>query len=497
MAIVKSNNTQWQAAREQSFGVLPGAPSWLTLEPNSLTKWGAEIGKVTRNPINKNRQRRKGATTDLDSAAGLDADLTMEHLIEFAEGFVFASFAHTGGTGQASFVVTGVTATGYTFAANGNLATDTLIYARGFTNAANNGLKLVAAASIATEIKAAGLVVEAAIPSAQNVSVDVAGFQGAVGDIQIDANGDLIATALNFTTKGLTVGQFIWVGGAVGGANAFATAANRGFARIIAIAAGKLTLDKSAAVWTIDAGAGKNIHVYWGRYLRNVAIDHASYLTRSWTIEAVFPNLQNPGPGDMYQYASGNYADELSFHLPLADKAGVSIGLVGKDTAVPTTVRATNASTGRVPVQTAAFNTSADIARLIVTEVDETGISTYFKELNLMIRNNVSPEKVLGTLGAIDMNTGDFEIDIEAKLVFSNYQVIDAIRANRTVTMHFALRNDDGGFMVDLPSMTIEGGDLDLPENESATVTMNAKTFQDPILGTSLSMSLFPYLPAA
>lgn len=495
MAIVKSNNTQWAAAREQTFGVLPGSPSWLQLEPNGITRWGAEITKVTRNPINKSRQRRKGATVDLDSGVGLDTDLTMEHLIEFAEGFAFASYAHPGGTGVASFVVTAVTATGYTVAAAGDLAERTLIYGRGHVNAANNGLKMVGAASIATEIKTAGLVAEAAIPASQNAHVDVAGVAGAAADLEIDVNGDLISTLLDFTTLDLTVGQFIWIGGDAA-LNRFAIAANRGLARITAIAANKLTLDKTTNVLAVDDGAAKEIHIYYGRYLRNVAVDHASYLIRSYTVEGVFPQL-GVGPVDMYQYASGNYCDELAFALPLADKAGLAIGLVGKDTAVPTTVRATDANAPRVPVRTAAFNTTADIARLIVMETDETGISTYFKDLNLTIRNGVSPEKVLGTLGAIDMNTGDLEVDIEATLVFSNHEVIEAVRENRTVTMHFGLRNDDGGFVVDLPSMTIEGGELDLPENESVTVSMNAMAHQDAVLGTSFSLSLFPYMPAS
>jgi hypothetical protein len=48
--------------------------------------------------------------------------------------------------------------------ANGNLAQNILIWAEGFANAANNGLKALGAGSITTEIKAAGLVVEASPP---------------------------------------------------------------------------------------------------------------------------------------------------------------------------------------------------------------------------------------------------------------------------------------------------------------------------------------------
>lgn len=46
-----------------------------------------------------------------------------------------------------------------------------------------------------------------------NVELDVTGVQGASGDIEIDANGDLTSTILDFTTLNLTPGQMIFIGG--------------------------------------------------------------------------------------------------------------------------------------------------------------------------------------------------------------------------------------------------------------------------------------------
>ena len=391
MGRVKSNEVALAYTIEQSLGVLPGSPVWKSLQPNSLGSFGASISTTAREPISKNRQREKGSVTDLDSAVEFEADLTLDSFIDMAESFAFAS-----ANGGAVFSPTAITATGYTVAAGGDLAADTLVYARGMPTPANNGLKELATGSTTTEIKPEGGLTAESLVVADNATVEVCGFRGASGDIQVDANGDLIATILDFTTLDLTVGQVIFVGGEIT-VNQFADANNQGFARITAIAAGKLTLDKKATVFAIDAGAAKLIDIYFGRFIRNVPVDDADYLERSLQFEAEYVNLETPGPGDEYEYAKGNYCNELSFNLPLTEKATVSFGFVGTDTPDPTGTRATGGATPLAAVQTEAFNTSADFARLRITETDETGLTTDFKSLTLSLKNQVTPEKVLGT----------------------------------------------------------------------------------------------------
>jgi hypothetical protein len=175
----------------------------------------------------------------------------------------------------------------------------------------------------------------------------------------------------------------------------------------------------------------------------------------------------------------------------------MTFGFVGTDTAPPTITRATNAATPVLPIKTGAMNTSADIARLRITKTDETGITTYFKSLNFTLNNNVTPENVLAVLGAAFINIGNLDVDIDTQLVFTNKEVPIAIRDNTTVTMDWSLRNDDGGMFFDVPAMTLGGGDKEFPENESVLINTPAEAFKDPTLGTSLSVSLFPFLPAA
>lgn len=486
-----TNSFQIAYALEESLGVLPTTPAWKLLEPNEITTFGSVITTTARNPISKTRQRRKGVPTDLDSAVELGLDLTMDHFIDFVESFLFSSFK-----GPIVFTPTAATSTAYTVAASGDLVANTLVYARGFSTTANNGLKVVDTGSIATSIEiVGGLTAEASPPNI--VKVEIAGVRGATGDIEIDVDGNIISTALDFTTLDLNVGQQLFVGGDAA-ANSFAVTANRGYARIALIETNKITLNKTSSTFAIDDGATKAIDLYFGRYVRNVAVDHADYLEQSIQFEGAYENLQNPtGTGDKYAYAKGNYANQLSFELPLADIAKLTVGFVGTDTASPSTTRASEAANAKLPLRTEGFNTTEDIARLRIQEVDETGLTTDFKSLTMVLNNNVTPEKVLANFGAKYLNTGIFEIDMDTQLVFTDSDIVSAVRNNTTLTMDFSVRNGDGAIAVDIPSIILTGDQQEFPVNESILITTTAQAFGDTTLGYSMSVSLFPYAPAS
>lgn len=492
MGRVLTNTVTLQVATESTLGTQPTS-GWKTVEPTSIGKFGPSLTKLTRTPISKNRQHRKGALVDLDSTVEFELDLTYDHMKMFVEGLMFATAK--GGTVA---LATAVTATDYTVPAGLVLPAGTLVFARGFANAANNGLKVVLAASTATAIKVAGLVVEASPPA--GATVEVAGIQGATADFKI-VSGNLVSTALNWTTDVvgslLQVGQFIWIGDAAGATNSFATAADRGFARVTAKSATTLTLDKKSSTFVDDTGTGKSINVLFGQFIRNVAVDHADYLERTYHFELAYENLDVTPGADKYEYAKGNFANEVTFDFQVASKATMKCSFVGIDCTPPTTTRATGASTATPPVATTMYNTSADFMRLRVTKLDETGITTDVKSMSLTVRNNVTPEKVLGTLGGKYINAGMFDVEAEAQVLFTSSDVIDAMRNNTSVTMEVGVRNDDGGFVFDIPAMTVEGGDKEFPVNQTVIIGMKSMAFQHPTLSTSLAISTFPYLPSA
>lgn len=522
MARVLTNNTGFAYASESTLGTQPTS-GWKTLEPNAINTYGATITTVARNPISKQRARRKGTVTDLDSTVEFEADFTYDAFNDFIEGFCFA----TGVNADMHIAVSSVAtmADEYTVAALSAAQAAklefsaaeyaTLIYGRGFNNAGNNGLKVLDTdvATSATAIPVSENLVDEGSPPA-NARVELAGLRSLAGASDwtwdYDATTEtaqLISAAdiTDFTQFGLTPGQFVHIGspdGSGGVTNAFENGAANdmfGYARIRSIDAtgGTITFDKLDAALKFDdlVAPTTAVDLLFGDFIRNVAVDASDYIERSFHFEAAWENLENPGPGDEYEYAAGNYCNTLAFNLPLTDKATVTAGFVGTDTQPASTTRATGASSALDPLGTAALNTSADILRLRITELDETGLTTDFKNVTLTLNNNVTPEKVLGTLGAAFINAGNFEVNLEAQLLFTDSDVSSAIRNNTTVTMDFRVKNDDGAIYFDIPEMTLGGGDRELPVNESVLLNLTGEAYNDATFGASIGVSSFPVVP--
>lgn len=492
MGRVLTNNTTLAVAEEETLGNLPTSPDWFLLEPNSIGAFGADITTVARSPISRNRQRRKGTITDLDSSVEWEGDLTVSHFDRFAEGFIFANFQ-----GEVDRDPSAVTATAYTVDTGSILPVQSLVRGVGFGIAGNNGIKVVDGSPTATSITASGLTAEATPPD--EARVEVVGLQGTSGDLTIDVTGGVItlgSTALDFTTFPMQVGQFIHVGGTAD-ANRFVDGSvnNSGFVRVVSIATNAVVIDKATNTFVTDAGAGKNVQVFFGRFLKNVPTNDANFLERSFQFEAEYPGLAPDNVASRYEYARGNYCNTMAINMPLTDKATVNFAFVGTDTTPPTDTRATDAASASDPIRTGAYNTTADCVRLRITELDETGITTDFKSMTITFNNNVSPEKVLCNLGARFMNFGNFEVDVEAELVFTNEEVPDAIRNNTSLAMDFGVRNDDGVIMFDIPSMTLGGGDKNFPVNESVLINVTGEAFQDPTTNNSIGISVFPFVP--
>ena len=405
--------------------------------------------------------------------------------------------AHDQGSwaGAATNLASGVDAY-YTVADDGDLAEGTLVYGRGHSNATNNGLKEVGSSSTTTRIYVvdATMVAEASPPS--HAQVDVAGFRGASGDLEIDANGDLISTSLDFTTLDLLTGQTIGIGGEAT-ANQFATSANIGLAQIGGtIEANKIPLSRTAAAFSVDDGSSKEIDIYFGEFLRDVDTDHANWLIRSHQFELEYPNLDT-GDAAMYEYSKGNYANEFGLTMPQRGLISASYGFVGTDTDEPVSAgsRATNADSGIEQNQRQVFSTAIHYSRLRLADVDETGLSTIFQSWSLRLNNGVEPEKVQAKLGAMYMNYGRFMFNIDATMVFTSATVASRIRTNTRIAFDFAIQNDDGGIHFNMPSCRIGKGVRGFPANQSVTLSTTITAEEDSELGYAVGVSLFPYLP--
>lgn len=534
MSQVQTNQTGLQYAVEASPGVLPGSPDWKTLEPNNINDFGAVIETESRNPISKLRQRRKGTPTGVDANFAYDCDLTMDVMHDFAASFLYTSLTNS----DATFRAANATGTGYTipsataaqaakfqFTSGGPIS---LVHADGYATAANNSpatVKPLSANLVATdtEIQVAGLTVETA-PT--NAEVSIAGIRAEAGDLALAvssgvgtlSSGNNSATnSIDFTTLGLTLGQLVHVGGLTAtnrfGSTAGGSNDSFGPARVTAIAAGSLTLDKLGSALTAsdgtDTGSGGTIVVVdllFGRFARNVSVDDADFLETTVHVESSLPNLFETEPPtpvaspDGFEYVTAAQPNTMVFSLPVRSKATVTFAFIGRDAEDPVdnASRKTNAATARLPLFTGALNTSSDIFRLRITDTDETGLMSDFKDLTITVDNEVTPEYVLAKAGPRFVNLGNFLVNITGEALFLTPTVAARIRANTEVSGDFIMRNADGAMACDLPSCSIKGnGGKTYPAGETVRIGIDIEAHVDTILQTSFSQSFFPVYPAA
>lgn len=495
---IDSNVTGLRYCVETSLGT--AGTIWYPLDPNSYNDFGGNFTKTARNPINNKRSRYKGVLTDLESAGGFNIDMTQDNIQDLFQGFVFDEFVEKGNQEP-----TAVTATQYTVSDESDFAANDLIFASGFTNSANNGLKVVTSVA-AGAVLVSGLTTEGSPPSGAKI-VRV-GHQFASGDAEIDASGDL--PIISTTTKDLTElalvdGELIYIGGDTA-ATEFATAANNGWARVrVTDGANSVTLDKASGQMVTDAGGSKTIQIFFGRTLKN---QEGTAITRTtYQLERTLGAPDDASPADIQsEYIVGAVPNEMTMAIDTADKIMVDMGFMGTD--YETRDAATGVKSGTRPALTTgkAFNTSTHVTRIrmgLTSDTDEyvDALFAYVTELRLTINNNITMNKAVGTLGAFEATAGTFEVGGNVTAYFQNTDALDALRANSDVTIDFAVVKDNAGFAVDLPLLALDDGRLNVELNQAVTIPLGMMAADggdvNSNLAHTLCMSFFDYLPDA
>lgn len=500
MSTGKAEAIGLRSVTETTLGVAP-TTGWLTLQPDQagVTEFYQKTTTVAPSPASVLRQMEAPELVDADAMPKLAMDLTMDHLYAFREAMMLVVTKHSGGTGVSRFLPTARTTTDVTVAAGGALQAGTLVSLKGFVNAANNGLFAVGASSTATAIKIAGGVAETV--SGYTAIAEVAGFRGAASDITIDINGNITSTICDFSTMGLNAGQVIYVGGVPGTAFAFATAGYGGFVQLTAVAAHLLTTNPAVRTWTqvaADLGTSKTIDLYWGSWLRQVAIDNGSeYQEPPLQMELSIPSI-GAANATVYCYAQGQLVDQ--FEITAASKALIKLGMMFSGTTVtlPSTSRSTGPSTAQATIERARFNAVTKQPYVRFTDA-ATGaiISNKFMSWKMTAKNGVSPVKQHGFFGTAENIVGKFEILIDAELFVNQTEGISAAPNNTTISFGSGFRNADGGVFLLVPSLKFTEGALTFPAN--GPVMLSAKTggFRDVAGNYTLGISMFGFLPAS
>lgn len=520
---IDSNNTSIRYCKELTIGVLDVAANqvWYPLEPNTYSNYGGQIKTVARQPISASRQIRKGVVTDIDAAGGINTDITQTNLQDLLQGFFFANAIQqpsNHGMNTAAVPITSVVASGSLIEAASGLAvfkTGFLIYTSGFANNSNNGLHVISTGNVSAQIAVVETLVNETV-SGYSPTVDVCGFQGASGDLTITQGGGsfpvLGSTTLDFTTLNLVPGQWIYIGGDTT-ATHFATAANNGFARVLSVTTHAITLDRTQNTMVTDTGTSKTIQIFFGTVFQNQ--QGTNIIRRTYTLERILGAYNTSSPSSQQaEYITGAVPNEFSLNVATAAKltaditfAGLSVNTIDENVSGANTLLSkVSGATAPAIVSGNAFNTTSNVPRINLSiytagTSNPTTLFTFVENMTVTIKNNLKANKAIGVLGAFEETAGFFQISGKMSVYFAEVEVISQLlnNANFCLDAHFVENN--AGFTVDLPLLTLGDGRPDVKINEPVMLPLNFDGASASPLNSNLNISatieFYPYLPTA
>lgn len=306
-----------------------------------------------------------------------------------------------------------------------------LVQQSGFTAAANNGVfRVTTGGATSYACSGASMATEAAPPGTARCKV--VGIEGVSGDIVATSTG-FTSTTINFVTSGIIVGQWLKIGGTAAGQR-YDTAANNGWARVVAVAANAITLDNRPAGWTADTGTGKTIRIFFGDVIRN------GTTLVSTTVERGFLGQTTP----TYIRHTGMCVDQMS--VEMVTEAGITgqftfMGMAGSQStsllssatyaAAPTgTVMTSNVSVGEVRIGGAASAAPNQLRRI-----------------TLDLANNLRRQTAVGTVGAVGIGIGSCDVTGMIETYFGSNALLATAMAD-TVSSLFSRAGSGGQWLV-------------------------------------------------
>lgn len=499
---IDSNSTGLRYAEEECIGELPVTPVWYGQEPNSYNDFGGQYTMVARNPINASRQRKKGSITDLEASGGYTQDVTDYNLTRLMQGFLFADARQKATLkpfNGAQVLAGAVTSADDTYAvASGGTAfvANRLVLASGYGVSANNGLRTVVSSTATTVVVSQALTDEAAPPASANLSV--VGHQFASGDLSIVMVGGLPAltsAAVDMTTLGLFPGEWIFVGG---DATATQFTSQIGAARVASISTTQLVLDKVGwATPAADAGTGKTIQLFFGTLIRNES-DPMLIKRRSYDLERTLGQDAN---GIQSEHLIGAVPSEFTLTVNQAELVTCDFTFVAIDHQTRTGAEGLAAGDRPdIPANMDAFNTSSDFSRIKLASVTPGNavpapLFAFATELTVTINNNLSANKAIGVLGAMEVSAGTFEVGGSATVYFADVEATRAVRNNADVTLDILMVKKNAGLLFDIPLLTLGDGRATVEQDQPIMLPLETAAAES-AFGNTLTYMSFPYLPS-
>lgn len=391
--------------------------------------------------------------------------------------------------GTADSVITAVTNSTdvFTVTTGAAFVAGQLLRSTGFSNAANNTIaKVTTGGTTSVAVLGAGLVAEAAPPGTARLKV--VGFEGASGDITALADG-LGSTALDFTTLGLRVGQWVKIGGAADGTtfgflvSAGSVARAAAYARIAAApTATKLTLDNLPAGWTTDSGTGKTIRVWFGDQLKN------GVTPAPMTIERGFMGQSSP----TYIVNRGMHGGQLDIEVAAKAKITGTVAFTGMSGSQSTTTLDASpdaATTSQVMAG------SANVGRL--SEAGTQLVSpNWARRVTFSINSNLRAIDAVDSVGPVAVNEGENTVTGQLETYFGSNATLQKFYDGTVTSLNARVGKNNQAVIFQIPRATLRGGGNPSVSGKNTDVmTMFDFTGSaDPATGASIIMDRMEYV---
>lgn len=448
MAASDSNRVRLTSVEETSLGVTPDNPRMRTARMTGESlQWKPSYDQSGE--IRADRMNADPVMIDQTSSGAVNGELSFpvdnSPFSDWLKSLFFNAWANTpvrDNDGTADSVITGVAATGgvFTVTTGPAFVAGHLVKASGFAEAGNNGLFEVTTGSATVPAIGDGVLTDEAAPPAA-ARLKVVGFQGAAGDLAATSTG-LSSTTLDFTTLGLTIGQWLKIGGAGAGFR-LATETDNGWARVTAIAAHALTLDNLPTGWATDTGTGKTLRVFFGDTIKN------GTTMFSETLERGFLAQQTPS----YIVQRGMVVGQGEFDFATGAKVTTAMtftGMTGETSTTSLDDSPDPATTNRV------MSSAVNVGRIAEAGSIVAG-PNFVKSLKLTITNNL---RSLGAIrsddqvGAVDIGSGSCDVSAELETYFGSAALLEKLFDGTITNVNTRVAIDNQALILGLPRVT-------------------------------------------
>lgn len=454
--MTSTNRTQLAFVRETTPGTTPTTPRMrLARFTQETLSYAPEY--IDSDEIRADRMLGDPIRVMVASTGGINGELSYPvndtFLSDMIRSAMFSTWLNTperDNDGTADSVITGVATSGsvITVTTGAAFVAGQIVRATGFTNAGNNGLHVCTTGSATVPaFSASTLVNETAPPGTARLKV--VGFQGASADITALADG-LGSTALNFTTLGLRVGQWVKVGGTADATTfAFlvtggATMRGAAWARIAAITATKLTLDNLPAGWTTDSGTGKTIQVWFGDQIKN------GVAQTSLTIERGFLGQNTPS----YIVNTGMRCGQMEISATSKQKVNFTSQWTGMGGSISTT--ALDASpdaqtTGQI------MAANANVGRL-AEGGSRLASPNWAMEFRVSVNNNLRTVESIDETSPVDVREGECTVSGSINTYFGSKDLVEKFQNGTITSLNSRIAKDNQAIILQIPRATLRGG---------------------------------------